>query len=285
MADKIDTSPSQIATNALQAIPFGSIIGSPLNACIEAQKQSAITSWEFMRDVGMTTDEDGNTKIKYVIFEYRQQGRLATMSIPLLTLVPIPFLAIRDIEIAFKANISASASTSKTDTNSLKTDFGLKTKASYNIGIAKASMEMNMGISSKKDSTATRDSKYSVEYTMDVNVKAGQEDMPAGVSRILEMLNESIDTVDTKGELSITENRVVLEGGNPSGIYATFKNAEGYYDPKAIKITTETGSTVPASKCKLTEDDNGVICMFFEPGNYLVTGGEKKLSITVVKAS
>ncbi len=33
----IDTTPSQVATNALQAIPFGSIIGGPLKACIEAQ--------------------------------------------------------------------------------------------------------------------------------------------------------------------------------------------------------------------------------------------------------
>ena len=37
----IDTTPSQVATNALQAIPFGSIIGGPLKACIEAQAMAA----------------------------------------------------------------------------------------------------------------------------------------------------------------------------------------------------------------------------------------------------
>ena len=33
----VDKTPSQVATSALQAIPFGSIIGGPLKACVEAQ--------------------------------------------------------------------------------------------------------------------------------------------------------------------------------------------------------------------------------------------------------
>ncbi len=35
----VDTTPSQVATSALQALPFGSMIGGPLNACIEALKK------------------------------------------------------------------------------------------------------------------------------------------------------------------------------------------------------------------------------------------------------
>ena len=30
----IDRTPSQVVTNSLQAIPFSSLIGGPLNACI-----------------------------------------------------------------------------------------------------------------------------------------------------------------------------------------------------------------------------------------------------------
>lgn len=51
---------------------------------------------------------------------------------------------------------------------------------------------MNASYSSKKDSSATKDSKYSVEYTMDVAVHAGQDSMPAGMAKVLEMLNNSI---------------------------------------------------------------------------------------------
>ena len=51
----IDTTPSQVATSALQAIPFGSMIGGPLNACIEAQAMAAQTSWQFIQEVGLNT--------------------------------------------------------------------------------------------------------------------------------------------------------------------------------------------------------------------------------------
>lgn len=44
----IDTSSSQVATSALQSLPFGSIIGGPLKACIEPklwlQKHLGISS-------------------------------------------------------------------------------------------------------------------------------------------------------------------------------------------------------------------------------------------------
>ena len=48
----LDSSASQTATNALQAIPFGTIIGGPLKACIEAQALAAQTTWEFIQNVG-----------------------------------------------------------------------------------------------------------------------------------------------------------------------------------------------------------------------------------------
>ena len=58
----IDTTPSLVATNALQSIPFGSIIGAPLSACIEAQAKAARTSWEFIKEVGLVDTDDGKGK-------------------------------------------------------------------------------------------------------------------------------------------------------------------------------------------------------------------------------
>ena len=62
---------------------------------------------------------------------------------------------------------------------------------------------MNASYSSKKDSSATKDSKYSVEYTMDVAVHAGQDSMPAGMAKVLEMLNNSISVVSPTGSLEV----------------------------------------------------------------------------------
>lgn len=280
----IDTTPSTIATNALQALPFGSIIGGPLKACIDAQATAAQTTWEFIQNVGLTDDGNGGKKAIYVNFEYRKDGRLVTLTLPLLTIVPIPYMAIRDIDIAFKANISAAASTSETKRESFGYDIGVKAKTGFNIGFANGSLEMSANISSKKDSAATRDSKYSVEYTMDVAVKAGQDDMPAGMAKVLELLSESIDTVDTRGELRASE-QVLSLGNGASSTFISYKNKEGYYEPQEIKIfkyaNSKEGSEPTDTECQKIIDDSGLVCTFKTKGCFLAKAGDRQLVIVV----
>ena len=135
----IDSSASTVATNALQAIPFGSVIGGPLKACIDAQAQAAQTTWDFIRQVGLSEDENGNVKAINVQFEYINGGRRMMLNIPLLTIVPIPYIAIDEIDINFKASISASSSQSSEKTKSLAVDSGVKAKASVRALFVKAS--------------------------------------------------------------------------------------------------------------------------------------------------
>ena len=40
----INTAPSQVATSALESLPLENIIGAPLDACIKAQAQAAVTA-------------------------------------------------------------------------------------------------------------------------------------------------------------------------------------------------------------------------------------------------
>lgn len=291
----IDTTPSLVATNALQAIPFGSIIGAPLSACIEAQAKAAKTSWEFIKAVGLTDTDDGKGKQAiYVNFEFRKNGQKTTLSVPLLTIVPIPYLAIKDIDIAFKANISSSASNSQTDFKSLEMGASMYAEAGFDLGIVNGKMEMSAYISSKKDSTATRDSKYSVEYTMDVNVKAGQDDMPAGMAKVLEILNESIDTINTNGELSISEQFLRLQSPNgentekSASTYIAYKNPDGYFKPEEIMVykykpdTKEENGVVTADECDITKDEIGAQCKFKAEGYYMVKAAERE-AIVIVK--
>ena len=289
--NNIDTTPSTVAMSALQALPFGTIIGGPLQACVEAQTNAAQATWKFIREVGLTEGEDGEKKATYVSFLYRKNGRDATLNVPLLTIVPIPYLAIRDIDIAFKANISAAASTSTQQHESLNVDFNMNTKASCNFLIAKGSIEMNVGVSSKKDSTSTRDSKYSVEYTMDVAVKAGQDDMPAGMAKVLEMLNESIDTVEKGGELHVSSHVVNInsDSNGMKGIYITYKDENGYFcnDIKKIEIQKyKDGNKNPTpagnDDYQMTKDEPGIICTFSTAGQYLIKAGERSAQVQVI---
>lgn len=259
----IDTTPSQVATSALQAIPFGSMIGGPLNACIEAQAMAAQTSWQFIQEVGLNTNpETGQKEAVNVSFQFVQNGRVVQLNVPLLTIVPIPYIAIQDIDINFKANISASSSNVSEQSTSSSTDAALEASGGLRFGPFHMSAKMNASYSSKK---------YSVEYTMDVAVKAGQESMPAGLAKVLELLGSSLDVCDPEGTLEVSARDLILKDGKAQ-LIATYKNSKGIFEPKAISVDGGASSTV---------SDNSVIIDFTSANKYTLKAGGKTLTVNV----
>jgi hypothetical protein len=267
----IDTAPSQVATNALQAIPFGSIIGGPLKACIEAQAMAAQTSWQFIQEVGLNTNkETGQKEAVNVSFQFMQNGRMAQLNVPLLTIVPIPYIAIQNIDINFKANISASSSSSSEQNSSSTTDAGGEASMKLGWGPFSVNASMKANYSSKKDSKATQNSQYSVEYTMDVAVKAGQDSMPAGLAKVLELLGSALDVSEPDGTLEISEQNLKLTDGKAT-LIATFKNSNGMFEPNAITIEGIEGKVSGNSK----------IFELNSIGTHEVKAGKKTVTVTV----
>lgn len=275
----IDTSSSQVATSALQSLPFGSIIGGPLKACIEAQAMAAKTSWNFIQEVGLNIDpETGEKKTVNVSFQFIKDGRVAQLNVPLLTIVPIPYIAIQTIDISFKANINASASNSKVENESSTTDTGTTGSTSLNLGLFKVNADFHANYSSKKDSTATQDSKYSVEYTMDIAVKAGQDSMPAGLAKVLELLGNSLDVCDPSGILDVNSLEFKGAPGDPAMLIATYKNRDGLFEPAKIQIPGQVGTV---------DGDNMIFQLPIEEGKYTsyivgVSGTDKKVIVKTI---
>lgn len=267
----IDTTPSQVATSALQAIPFGSMIGGPLNACIEAQAMAAQTSWQFIQEVGLNTNPDtGQKEAVNVSFQFVQNGRVVQLNVPLLTIVPIPYIAIHDIDINFKANISASSSSVSEQSSSSALDVGAEASIGAKWGAFHMDAKMKANYSSKKDSKATQESKYSVEYTMDVAVKAGQDSMPAGLAKVLELLGNTLDISDPDGTLEVSARELTLTDGKAT-LIATYKNSKGIFEPESIKIDGVTGKV----------SDDSVVFELKEAKTYTVIAGKKKVSVDV----
>lgn len=267
----IDTTPSQVATSALQAIPFGSMIGGPLNACIEAQAMAAQTSWQFIQEVGLNTNPDtGQKEAVNVSFQFVQNGRVVQLNVPLLTIVPIPYIAIHDIDINFKANISASSSSVSEQSSSSALDVGAEASIGAKWGAFHMDAKMKANYSSKKDSKATQESKYSVEYTMDVAVKAGQDSMPAGLAKVLELLGNTLDISDPDGTLEVSSRELTLTDGKAT-LIATYKNSKGIFEPESIKIDGVTGKV----------SDDSVVFELKEAKTYTVVAGKKKVSVDV----
>lgn len=265
----ISNAPSQVATNALQAIPFSSMIGGPLKACIEAQAMAAKTTWDFIQEVGLNTDpETGEKKAVNVSFSFIQNGREVQLNVPLLTIVPIPYIAINSIDINFKASISASSSSVNETSSSEAVDAGADITAGLKIGPFHMDAKLNANYSSKKDSRATEESKYSVEYTMDIAVKAGQDSMPAGLAKVLELLGNSLDVSDPKGTLEVNAQK--LKVGDK--LIATYKNKNGIFEPASITCDSLT----------LTEDGDSMSAVVETEGTYTLTAGDRSVVIEVV---
>ena len=291
----IDTTPSQVATNALQAIPFGSIIGGPLKACIEAQAMAAQTSWQFIQEVGLNTDPNtGQKEAVNVSFQFMQNGHMVQLNVPLLTIVPIPYIAIHDININFKANISASSSSVSEQSSSSALDVGAEASIGAKWGPFHMDAKMKANYSSKKDSKATQESKYSVEYTMDVAVKAGQDSMPAGLAKVLELLGSALDVSDPEGTLEVSARKLVLSKDKegkaiPVSLIATYKNGKGIFESEAIGLFTKSNDKlepvdIKTANIEKNPQDDSVVYVFPEANNYIVKAGNKTIEIKIEDA-
>jgi hypothetical protein len=180
----------------LDSIPFGAIIGGPLKAAIEGQAMAAKSTIDFIEEVAFEKKGDVN-EVVYVEFKYSRNlsgggsgsDNNMTLKVPLITLVPIPFIRIDELNVAFKANIfmeeASEISKGKAKEGSLGGKVG-GLLSLFNIGFSG-------GFSSKKDSSESSKSKYSVEYTLDINMHATQEDMPTGMQKMLNILTRGLD--------------------------------------------------------------------------------------------
>lgn len=224
----IDTTPSTVATNALQAIPFSALIGGPLDACIQAQAQAAKTSWEFINAVGLTIDPETNEKKAITVaFEYNNNGKMTTLVVPLIILLPIPYMAIDTVTIDFMANISAASSSVQETSEDTELGVAVDATASLNVGPFSLNVTAKANYSAKSHSKAAQESRYSVEYTMQVHVAGGQADMPAGLQTVLNILSGSVSSVSGADMLETYPRSLPFDKTDTGSLQVTIKNNYG----------------------------------------------------------
>lgn len=105
------------------------------------------------------------------------------IQVPILTMMPIPFIKIDSADIDFNVKINSVSTTNDESKSS-----GGGSTSVKNGWFVKA--ELNAAFSNQKSSSSTEEVKK--DYSLNVKVHAAQDDMPAGVSRILDMLEDSI---------------------------------------------------------------------------------------------
>lgn len=191
----------------LSNINFESMIGGPLNAVIKAQAQSAQTSVDFIKSVGFNAPDatENPGKPTMVTFEYtkiiEKPGPLVDgkpgptvptptdmkLTVPILTMLPIPFIRVEEVTVDFNAKINSVVESTTASSSELAASLAVKG------GWGPVSAELKCSYSSKKSSSAT--DKTERTYSLTIHVRAVQDELPAGMEKLLGILENSIKEV------------------------------------------------------------------------------------------
>lgn len=113
------------------------------------------------------------------------------LEVPILTMLPIPFIRIEETTIDFNAKITSVEET-KTD-ESFKIDASLDATVKYPPLFSIATVNLKVNTSYQKNTSSG--SKVDRTYSMAVHIRAVQDEMPAGTERILGILEDAIRSV------------------------------------------------------------------------------------------
>lgn len=206
------------ANSTLRSLPFGQVIGSPLIAAIRAQALAAQATVDFIKNVGFlppapptgsgtTPDPSDFGDTRYVVFKYSRlksgagSGSGSTLNgsndtdnielqVPILTIVPIPYIRLDEVTINFTANITEQHESTSSSSSSVATNTSLD--IGYGNFFTPVRVGFNAKVSTRNNSNQTSSSRNRVEYTMDIHVRAVQDEIPAGLGRVLGILEEAI---------------------------------------------------------------------------------------------
>lgn len=182
----VAAAPSTNLTAELNNIDFPKMIGGPMQAVVNAQVASAMATVDFIQKVGFTQPTDGGqAELVMVDFTHKktdvdEEGQPVEttrfVKVPLLAMLPIPSLRIEKLQIDFNVKLNS------VETSSVSDKLGIDASVQGGWGPVK----FKVSASYQRQSSSGVEVKK--EYSLQVNVTAVQDEMPAGLEKILGML-------------------------------------------------------------------------------------------------
>ena len=183
------------------ALPMESLIGGPLQAAATAQGTLANITSDFINNVGLQDDGQGNLSARTVDFKYQKPVKTTTtaadgtvtdtwdkqemdLQVPLLTIVKAPNLQVKEVDINFNMEVKASSASSNENSQNASVDASWKGWG--------AKVKFHGSVSNKN--TSQRSSDTSAKY--EVKVLAKDDGAPEGLMKVLDILGEAIQPAD-----------------------------------------------------------------------------------------
>eukprot|EP00792_Barthelona_sp_PAP020_P004908 TRINITY_DN2405_c0_g1_i1.p1 TRINITY_DN2405_c0_g1~~TRINITY_DN2405_c0_g1_i1.p1 ORF type:complete len:189 (-),score=51.32 TRINITY_DN2405_c0_g1_i1:48-587(-) len=164
--------------NGLPGYDLKELVYAPLSAVAEAQYALNENTLSFLRTVQADCP---TTTMKWTIPSSDQQQY--SISVPTLSLVDIPLLEVKDVDISFSASLSASETVKIQEYGKDETSGTTKTGVKYKGAVAASS-----SVKRKTDTSAT----------FSVTVKTSVKSHPDGLSRVLNLIYKTIPETYTE---------------------------------------------------------------------------------------
>lgn len=171
----MDDSVIKSANGALEKMNFGALLGAPLKACVDAQAQAATATSDYIDRVCFKYNPQTNVyETETISFTYTTDEGEKRITVPLISVMPIPYIQIRHVDLKFAADVSVS-------------DGQL---------VAKVATENNSD-KAKKEESEEMTTDFKSDLKVDINIKASSADMPMGVARLLQFMQQNINVKES----------------------------------------------------------------------------------------
>lgn len=182
-----------------QVMELKDLIAGPLVATIDADSLSAQRYLDYLFRIAFESYDAVTGKVgamRMLTFNYNSHdltgSRVQTVSIPLVTLVPLPLLQVQEADFDFDIQVLDASTKQQKETFSFKT--GQMQKASNNLSVNDTRLRVALATSSGGQSSKTESRQSNLNANMKVHVKMRQADMPGGLSTLL---NKAVNNMVT----------------------------------------------------------------------------------------
>ena len=194
-----------------QIMELKDLISGPLVATIDADSMSTRRYLSYLYELAVDsynpeTGEVGNLRMLEFTYNVQDNGtqRQQRVNIPLMTLVPLPLLQVKEADFDFDIQIIDAVSADKHSTFSLKGkndgEDPIPEGVKLRVSMAASNIEGNM----------EKKVRQGLAANMKVKVKMQQADMPGGLSNLLNLTTNNLQIEDMK-DTPEEEEEVVTE--------------------------------------------------------------------------
>ena len=194
----------------LRDLPLESMLTSVLNAAIKAQAEAALTTAEFVKEVGFVADEEADTplldddtsaqklKVRQAELSIGTPDGTTKVTLPFVSLFNIPSLEIESLDWSFKAELKSIESFRTNVKVSTQGTSSTSGTAGVTVPLAKIPIPIQLGstmkieVKQQTDFEARNLSAREQRYSLNVQVRAGSAATPRGIARLFDIADRII---------------------------------------------------------------------------------------------